>query len=124
MCSGDRRFKQSPVTVRASSSCGTQIDQVCVAAISRAYGLANALSAGIRAEPIEAYVTSGNQLPNSCDQWVASCVLRIRSGLRSARRGDDSEALTLLNWPDALVRIAGPGPAWTTLSRSKIGSVS
>jgi hypothetical protein len=36
---------------------------------------------------------------------------RIRSGLRSARRGDHSEALTLLNWPDALVRIAGPGPA-------------
>ncbi len=45
MCSGDRRFKQSPVTVRASCSCGSQIDQVCVAAISRAYGLANAISA-------------------------------------------------------------------------------
>jgi hypothetical protein len=28
-----------------------------------------------------------------------------------AVRGDHSEALTLLNWPDALVRIAGPGPA-------------
>ena len=31
-------------------------------------------------------------------------------GLRSARRGDRSEALVLLNWPDALVRIAGAGP--------------
>jgi hypothetical protein len=31
--------------------------------------------------------------------------------LRGARRGDHSEALTLLNWPDALVRIARPGPA-------------
>jgi hypothetical protein len=58
-----------------------------------------------------ACVTAGNQLPNSCDQRVASCVLRIRSWLRSARRGDHSEALTLLNWPDAFVRIAGPGPA-------------
>jgi hypothetical protein len=45
VCSGDRRFKQSPVTVRASCSCGSQIDQVCVAAISRACGLANAISA-------------------------------------------------------------------------------
>ena len=33
MCSGDRRFKQSPVTVRASCWCGSQIDQVCVAVI-------------------------------------------------------------------------------------------
>jgi hypothetical protein len=41
----------------------------------------------IRAEPIRACVTSSNQLSNSGDQWVASCVLRIRSGLRSARRG-------------------------------------
>lgn len=46
MCSGDRRFKQSPVTVRASCWCGSQIDQVCVAVISRAYGLANAGKTG------------------------------------------------------------------------------
>jgi hypothetical protein len=51
-------------------------------------------SEAVRAESIGAYVTSGNQLPNSSDQWVASCVLRIRSGLRSARRGDHPEALT------------------------------
>jgi hypothetical protein len=35
-------------------------------------------------------------------------VLRIRSELRSERRGESSHLLT---WPDALVRIAGPGPA-------------
>jgi len=37
------------------------------------------------------------------------CVLAYDQGC-AARRSDHSDALTLLNWPDALVRIAGPGP--------------
>ena len=36
---------------------------------------------------------------------------RIRSGSRTTRGGGRREALTWLNWPDALVRIAGPRPA-------------
>jgi hypothetical protein len=38
-------------------------------------------------------------------------VLRMRPRPRSACRGDHSETLTLLTWPDTLVRIAEPGPA-------------
>ena len=44
-------------------------------------------------------------------QSLTSCVLRIRPGLRNARRGYHLEALTLLNWPDARVHVAEPGPA-------------
>jgi len=42
---------------------------------------------------------------------AASCVFRMRPRPRSACRGDHSETLTLLTWPDVLVRIAEPGPA-------------
>jgi hypothetical protein len=36
---------------------------------------------------------------------------RIRPGLRNAHRSDRQEAFTLLNWPDARVHVAKPGPA-------------
>lgn len=44
-------------------------------------------------------------------QSLTSCVLRIRSGPRNPRGDDHLGILTLLNWPDASIGIAEPGPA-------------
>jgi len=67
--------------------------------------------ADIRAESIGAYVTSGDRLPNGCDS--TGSLLRATHAAEAAQRmpGPSPGTLTLLTWPDALVRIAGPGPA-------------
>ena len=58
-----------------ASSSARQNDLICAASAVKTdpaicIPIGGYRSADIRPEPIGAYVTSGNQLPNGCDQWV------------------------------------------------------
>jgi hypothetical protein len=66
-----------------------------------AWGWASARTADIRAEPIGAYVTSSDQLPNSCDSMGSLLRATHATGPPQARLGDRSAVSALLSCPDA-----------------------